>query len=450
MAGEALQAWLIGLIVAAISSAGVTEAEIREAFSVKVGDSIAEVTRVAVCGSGVAAAGHRSPLSLTRGRQYTNPTSDIFVARLDELGHVLWTATLSGSASEALGGLVCDAEGAAWVGGYTHHPDFPVTEGALQSSYYEARDKSGQLISSGFLAAFRPDGRALKFSTYLGGEGGEVTSLAPGAGQAMWVTGLWEGKGFLLRFPDLMFLHLPGGVVGESVAHAGDEVYVGGGASARVFRLGAAGQTTPELLSIGNAAAAAPSGRVAVNEVISLYGLGLGPDTPAVASLAADGTLPTNLGGFRLFFDGVAAGLLYADRRQVNAISPPAFFTNSETVLDLVRDDGIIFTRKLAVVPAEVEIFSGSVTNEDGTRNSKLNPAKPGSTVIVLTTGNGDLPLQVTLAERVIEVEATPVLGLVRALLRLSVRLPQGAVDSLPLQVTSGGSTSAAVSIFVQ
>lgn len=325
-----------------------------------------------------------------------------------------------------------------------------VTEGAIQSSYHEARDKSGQLISSGFLTAFRPDGRGLKFSTYLGGEGGEVTSLTAGAGQAMWVTGLWEGKGFLLRFPDLVFLRLPEGVIGESAARAGDEVYVGGGTSARVLRLGAAGQTTPELLSIGNAAAAAPSGRVAVNEVISLYGLGLGPETPAVASLGDDGTLPTNLDGFRLFFDGVAAGLLYADRRLVNAISPPAFFTDPETVLDLVRDDRIVLTRKLAVVPAEVEVLSGSVTNEDGTRNSKVNPARPGSTVTVLTTGNGDLPVQATLAERAVEVEVTPVLGLGRALLRLSARLPQGAADSLPLQVTRGGSASAVVSVFVQ
>jgi uncharacterized protein (TIGR03437 family) len=380
-----------------------------------------------------------------------------FVSKLSRDGRsLLWSTYLSGdpqsprpqNGSVVPQSLLIDAEGAVWVGGYTHHPDFPVTDGALQSSYHETRDKSGQLIRSGFLTAFQPDGRALKFSTYLGGEGGEVTSLAPGAGQAMWVTGLWEGKGFLLRFPDLVFLRLPEGTVGESVARAGDEVYVGGGSSARVLRLGAAGQTTPELLSIGNAAAAAPSGRVVVSEVISLYGLGLGPETPAVASLGDDGTLPTSLGGFRLFFDGVAAELLYADRRQVNAISPPAFFTDSETVLDVVRDDRIVLTRKLAVVPAEVEIFSGSVLNEDGTLNSKDNPAKPGSTLTALITGNGDLPFQVTLAGRVTGVETAPVAG--RALLRLLLRLPQGAAGNLPLQVTSGGSTSAVVSIFVR
>jgi uncharacterized protein (TIGR03437 family) len=140
------------------------------------------------------------------------------------------------------------------------------------------------------------------------------------------------------------------------------------------------------------------SGQVAPGEVISLYGVHIGPSAPAVADLSS-GQAPFMLGGVQVLFDGIAAPVLYVQDDQINAIVPfgvAAPFGRGTTRL-VVSKDGVGSEEMLVgVVEAEPEAFKtgalrAAVLNEDSTVNSGNNRAKPGSIVSVFGTGFGTL-----------------------------------------------------------
>jgi len=90
-------------------------------------------------------------------------SSDAFVAKLSADGSTLIYSTyLGGSDVDAASGVAADGAGAAYVTGGTRSTDFP-TANALQPAfggYYDA-----------FVTKLSPDGSALVYSTYLGGDG---------------------------------------------------------------------------------------------------------------------------------------------------------------------------------------------------------------------------------------------------------------------------------------
>jgi hypothetical protein len=88
---------------------------------------------------------------------------DAFVAQLTADGKALRYSTyLGGSGREAGSGIAVDKKGQAYVTGNTGSSDFP-TKNALQPTF------RGGFIDA-FVAKFTADGRALAYSTYLGGE----------------------------------------------------------------------------------------------------------------------------------------------------------------------------------------------------------------------------------------------------------------------------------------
>jgi hypothetical protein len=91
--------------------------------------------------------------------------TDAFVAKLSPDGTALVYATYLGG-HDADGGfdIAIDTGGAAYVAGTTISPDFPV-----RSAFQPTLAGDADL----FVAKLTPDGTALVFSTYLGGEGGE-------------------------------------------------------------------------------------------------------------------------------------------------------------------------------------------------------------------------------------------------------------------------------------
>ena len=104
----------------------------------------------------------------TVGAFDTTPNGkDIFVTKLDAYGATLaYSTVLGGASSDEEGrGIVVDAEGRAYVTGYTGSADFPTTASGFD------------LTLSGidaFLATFDASGGALMFSTFVGGTGGEL------------------------------------------------------------------------------------------------------------------------------------------------------------------------------------------------------------------------------------------------------------------------------------
>lgn len=91
---------------------------------------------------------------------------DAFVIKLTPDGRSVVYATYLGGGDLELGrGIAVDAEGSAYVVGWTTSTNFPVTLGAAQSEIGGGYDA--------FVAKLNPDGTRFVFATYLGGAGFE-------------------------------------------------------------------------------------------------------------------------------------------------------------------------------------------------------------------------------------------------------------------------------------
>jgi uncharacterized protein (TIGR03437 family) len=147
----------------------------------------------------------------------------------------------------------------------------------------------------------------------------------------------------------------------------------------------------PSLLNIADSASGLSSNTVVARELITLYGLGIGPPTPMTGQIE-NGAFTSSLAGYEVLFDGKPAPLTYADSGQINAVVPRA--VASSTHLQIVTPSGMIDGPVLSagIRPA---IFRNSDTglaaalNQDGSVNSGSNRAKPGTTVAVWVTGAG-------------------------------------------------------------
>ncbi len=99
-------------------------------------------------------------------------TQDAFVAKLNPAGDALIYSTyLGGEFSDLANAIAVDAAGSAYVAGGTDSGDFPTTAGAFQSSPPGGNSPTG---GDAFVTKLNPAGRALMYSTYLGGGPGQV------------------------------------------------------------------------------------------------------------------------------------------------------------------------------------------------------------------------------------------------------------------------------------
>jgi uncharacterized protein (TIGR03437 family) len=142
------------------------------------------------------------------------------------------------------------------------------------------------------------------------------------------------------------------------------------------------------------------SGGVAPGEMISIFGVNLGPSGGVQAS---GGTLPTTLGGTTVKFGGVAAPLYLVSDRLV-VVQAPSWLSSGDTAsISLQATAGLSPTISVPVVTARPGVFtyeSGSTgqakaVNQDGTLNGNGTvdgtdkPAPAGSTIAVFATGLG-------------------------------------------------------------
>ena len=98
-------------------------------------------------------------------RDYGGGSSDAFVTKLASTGqYLVYSTYLGGEHDDSGNGIAVGSQGHAYVTGHTvsDSPGFPTTPGAFQT------DNAG--IYDAFVARLAPDGDALVYSTYLGGE----------------------------------------------------------------------------------------------------------------------------------------------------------------------------------------------------------------------------------------------------------------------------------------
>jgi hypothetical protein len=110
---------------------------------------------------------------------YSGGGGDAFVTKINPAGSALVYSTYLGGSSGGNGGegIAVDADGNAYVAGFTASTNFPTTPGAFQSVYAGG-------FGFAFVTKFNPTGSGLVYSTYLGGSDNK------GMGINNWGTGI--------------------------------------------------------------------------------------------------------------------------------------------------------------------------------------------------------------------------------------------------------------------
>jgi uncharacterized protein (TIGR03437 family) len=350
--------------------------------------------------------------------QALNPTG--FVARFSADGSKLSWSTYFPAPVRA-SALISD--GSVILGGVTPN-GFPTTSGVVQATY-PSPPELVETFEAGYVAKLDANGARLLFSTYLGGnvtqsEGATfdrpmngVYSIALDAQGNIWSTGGSTGSSLpvpastpilgdtytVALSPDgtslVSSLTAPLGAAGQMVVTKPQGTVVTLGSAGSVL-IGSA-TPGPSLVGITNSAGFEVSGTITPTELISLYGIGLGPATPVPGQLVGQ-VFTTSLGGFQVLFDGVAAPLLYAGPNLINAIVPSNVVRQPITNVQIVTPAGTIHGPAMFVGQAQPQVFRNSVQdanlvygaialNQDGTVNSAANPTARGSVVTVWATG---------------------------------------------------------------
>lgn len=306
-----------------------------------------------------------------------------YVAALDKTGSVLQYARLLGHGYGER--LALDANGDVWVAGVSIGA-FPRTFDAFRY----CNNPPGQPITyaipkdqDGFVMRLDAQGQR-RFSSFLGLQGAAVGHL---------------------RLSDAGDLYIGGNNAGYYFAP--DNSVGGGGRFAGVIDTNQA-PTIPHGCLVNATQNVGDLGGfslfVAPGQMVTLFGEGLGPHSPAPAQWNPDGTLANSLAGVQVLFDGIPAPMLYAQYNQVNCIVPFEIAANKTTsvvlqyagtqtgplVFHVARSVANMFTKDYAPGADVIAI------NQDGSLNSADHAAPRGSVVSLFATGLGQTnpPLQ--------------------------------------------------------
>lgn len=139
---------------------------------------------------------------------------------------------------------------------------------------------------------------------------------------------------------------------------------------------------------------------VSPGQIVSIFGLGLGPGE-GIGLEVAEGRVRTNLRGLRVTFDGDEAPILFASATQVNVVAPYSLEGKTRTRVRVSWAGGFSKSLELAVRDASPGILTLTQTGEgqaaalnvgaDGSVsiNGSDNPASPGQIVSLFATGEG-------------------------------------------------------------
>jgi Beta-propeller repeat len=92
--------------------------------------------------------------------------ADAFVAKLNPEGELVFATLIGGTKREHHAGVIVDDEGYIYMMGGTHSSDFPVTDGAYDTSF----NGEGQWAGDVYVTKINPTGSEIVFSTFVGGD----------------------------------------------------------------------------------------------------------------------------------------------------------------------------------------------------------------------------------------------------------------------------------------
>jgi uncharacterized protein (TIGR03437 family) len=226
----------------------------------------------------------------------------------------------------------------------------------------------------------------------------------------------------------------------------------------------------PSIAMLVNAASYSPA--LSPGELVAIFGSNLGPAAAVGLQLDASGSVATTIGDTQVLFDGVASPLIFASASQVNAVVPFGVAAGTTGVQVQYQGQASI-SLPMTVVPAATGIFSvdssgvgqAIARNQDGSFNSPLNPAAPGSVVMFLATGAGQwspagvdgaivgagdlprpiLPVHATVGGQPAEVRyAGGAPGVVEGVIQVNLLIPSASQTgaAVPVVLQVGDSTS--------
>jgi uncharacterized protein (TIGR03437 family) len=158
---------------------------------------------------------------------------------------------------------------------------------------------------------------------------------------------------------------------------------------------------TPVVFSINSGASLQP-GAVSPGEIVTIFGAGIGPATPAIGTSfapTASDTVPTTLANVTVTFNNVAAPLIFVAPGQINAIVPYQVAGQTSVPVVVTNNGTTSATFTVPVTAVTPSIFSltengsgqGAILNSDASINGAGNPAAPGSIISIYATGEGQL-----------------------------------------------------------
>jgi uncharacterized protein (TIGR03437 family) len=216
------------------------------------------------------------------------------------------------------------------------------------------------------------------------------------------------------------------------------------------------------------------TGAVAPGEVVTIFGTAIGAGIPASYSPSRD-RVGAELAGTRVFFDGVAAPVLFTGPSQITAVVPQAVAGKANTAVRVETSTRKPAAVTVPVVEAAPAIFTTDQSgkgqalalNDNGARNGATSRARKGDPITFFVTGVGvtnpagvdgaisgsgvvtpALPISVTIGGAA--VNAVGVLnmpGLAPGLLPIQVRVPAASTagTAVPITLRVGTATSAQI-----
>ena len=361
--------------------------------------------------------------------------ANALVAKLDPAGKLAYSIAYGGTGGANGQAIALDSAGNVYIAGDAG-PGFPTTPGTYQPIAVVPLWSNGPTV---FIAKLKADASAILWATYTvvnGNDSGEPsplrfavttsgdTYLATGTGAGFIPTASAPQPCFGISY-DIVVLHLnPQGTLADSTFLGSTQAqvtgmlvpgdgsvllasYGDGGPMLSQVRFGGPGWTAAACLSpdVLNAASFSSGNQIiSPGELVSLTGFGIGPDAGVTAQLDGDGQLPRTLAGVQVFFNGIAAPLLYVQSRQVNAqvsfevntsifTAPPVAVTLTyagRTFGRFTKDSNWLGPPGIFRLHPGVSTQAAAL-NQDGTVNGSDNPAARGSMVTFFGTGYGPL-----------------------------------------------------------
>jgi len=155
-------------------------------------------------------------------------------------------------------------------------------------------------------------------------------------------------------------------------------------------------QVTPvtSAQTIVNAASITGGGTVAPGELVSILGIGIGPN-PSVTAPA--GAVPTTLGGTTVSINGTPVPISYTSPYRVDAQVPFAVVPGTTVSVQVNFNNQASTAATLNVLAAVPGVYTASAgkpgavkaVNQTGTQNAVANPAAKGSVITVYANGLG-------------------------------------------------------------